>query len=356
MKPDKRSANWIKWRQWEYWPAKAFYYPIVPYLLWLMLRARHLCFWSAANPGIHSGGMGLESKFETILKTPEAFRPKAALIPAGSAASDIRQRRKQAGLAFPLIAKPDLGFRGLLVRKVEGEAALLQYLKRYPTDFILQEYIDLPEEVGVLYQRFPGESRGRITSLTTKEFLSVTGDGKSTVETLIRGKPRALLQLPRIQEEQAGLLSAVPAAGERVGLGIVGNHAKGTRFINSNHLITDALCQAFDRIAQQVDGFYYGRFDLKCRSLEDLQQGRHFKIIEINGVCSEPTHIYDPQRGTYWAALRDIARHWRIIYRTARANRRQGVPYWSHSEAARAFLRLFAYQKQIKKWSAAGLP
>jgi hypothetical protein len=195
----------------------------------------------------------------------------------------------------------------------------------------------------------PGAKKGAITSVTTKEFLHVLGDGQSTVLQLVQQSPRALLQLDRIRALYPHKLGKVPGPGQQVRLGIVGNHAKGTRFINSNDLINEDMVAVFDRISTQIDGFYYGRFDLKCRSLDSLFTGEGLKIIEVNGVCSEPTHIYDPQRGTYWSALRDLARHWSIIYRIARHNRRNGVPLLSHAKTARAFLDLFAYQRKVGK-------
>lgn len=337
----------IKLRNWEYWPSKAFYYPIAPYLIWLMIKARHACYWSAVNPGIYTAGMGMESKFETLQLLPKAYQPKSVLLPAGTERKRTEQLLETAGLRFPLIVKPDLGFRGLLVRKAADLTELMQHLRSKAIPFIAQEYIDWPEEVGVLYYRMPGAERGTITSVTTKEFLHVTGNGQSTVLELIQQSPRATLQLNRIRDLYPQQLSTVPGAGERVRLSIVGNHAKGTRFINSNHLVNAQMIDVFDRISAQIDGFYYGRFDLKCRSLDSLFTGEGLKIIEVNGVCSEPTHIYDPKRGTYWSALRDLARHWSIIYRIARHNRRRGVPILSHARTARAFLDLFAYQRKV---------
>lgn len=345
----KKRPSFIRLLNWEYWPSKAFYYPVIPQILWQMLRSGHMCFFTAANPGIYTGGMGLESKFDTVQKIPERFRPRSLLWRPGESLVSLPLRLQAEGIAFPLIAKPDLGFRGLLVKKVADEGELADYLLRFPVDFILQEYIRLPLEVGVLYYRMPGEERGQVTSITTKEFLCVSGDGRSTVEALIRENPRAVLQLERIRSNNASLLAYIPARGEPVNLGIVGNHAKGTRFINSNHLANEAVCRNFDRIAKEIEGFYYGRLDIKCGSLDALYAGEGMKVIEINGTCSEPTHIYDPQNGTYWSALRDIARHWSIIGRVARANRRRGVPYLSHKRTAREFLRLFAYQRKVRE-------
>lgn len=351
----KQRPFWIRLLNWEYWPSKAYYFPLIPLILWQMLRSRHLCFFTAANPGIYTGGIGLESKYETLLKIPGRYRPRSILFRKGDPTAGLPQRLQQAGIRFPLIAKPDLGFRGLLVKKLGDEAEMMAYLKHYPIDFILQEFIALPEEAGVLYHRMPGEERGRVTSITTKEFLYVTGDGRSTVEALIRNKPRALLQMERIRAGYPALLPQVPAAGEKVGLGVVGNHSKGTRFINSNHLIDEAVCRNFDRISQEIEGFYYGRFDIKCESLDALFTGEGMKVIELNGACSEPTHIYDPERGTYWAALRDIAYHWRLIRRIARANHQRGVPYLPHKTTAREFLHLFAYQRLVRGLEEGGL-
>jgi hypothetical protein len=337
---------------WEYWPSKAFYYPVAPFIIWLMIRARHMCFFTAANPGIYTGGMGLESKYQTLQLLPEALRPKSVLIKTAMPFEEALAQIDAAGLSFPLVAKPDLGFRGLLVKKIADGEALRAYLGQYPIDFIVQELISLPEEVGLLYYRFPGQEKGQVSSITTKEFLTVRGDGRATVLELVHAYPRALLQLERIQKQYPHLLDTVPDIGEKVELGMVGNHAKGTRFINSNAAISDAIISAFDDISKKIDGFYYGRFDLKCASFDALQTGEGLKIIELNGVCSEPTHIYDPERGTYWSALRDIARHWTIIFRIARMNRKKGIRYESHARIAKAFLHLFAYQKKIRQLEA----
>jgi hypothetical protein len=345
----KNKPAFIKLLNWEYWPSKAFYYPVVPYILWLMFRARHICFSSAANPGIYTGGIGLESKYETLLKVPEALRPVSILIKKETAPGKALAEMQRMGLSFPIIAKPDLGFRGLLVKKITDEEGLADYLDRYPIDCILQELIELPEEVGVFYYRFPDEGKGHISSLTTKEFLSVTGDGQHTLSELISNNPRAILQLPRIQAQMPDMLHHIPSLGEEVNLGIIGNHAKGTRFINSNELIDEQMVATIDRISQQIEGFYYGRFDMKCASLDSLRTGVGLKVIELNGTCSEPTHIYDPQKGTYFSAIRAIARNWSIIYRIARANRRKGIRYESHKKIANEFLNLFAYQKMIKE-------
>ena len=58
--------------------------------------------------------------------------------------------------------------------------------------------------------------------------------------------------------------------------------------------------------------------------MAEIRAGR-FKVIELNGVSSEATNIYDP-RGTLWAAYRTLFRQWRLAFRIGAANRALGAP------------------------------
>jgi hypothetical protein len=354
MNRNVQSPFLIKLLNWEYWSANAFYWPMFIYGPLLALRARHACFFTAANPGIKSGGLGVESKYETIIKIPDTYRPATVFIKAGTSFEQVLTAIKEADIDFPLIAKPDIGFRGLLVKKIKQEEALKEYLEKYDIDFLIQEYIDYPAEVGVLYYRLPDQESGCITSVTLKEFLHVTGDGSSTVLELVRENPRALLQEERIKKHYADLIDQVPAEGEKVSLGAVGNHCKGTRFINGNHLIDEQLIRTFDEIGRQIPGFNYGRYDIRCASFEALRQGKDFKILEVNGVCSEPTHIYDPDHISYFGALKAIIKHWSLVRKISSANHRLGVPYTSFSSIFRDVMHLKAYGKRIEDISREG--
>lgn len=320
----------------------------------LALRSRHACFFTAANPGILAGGLGMESKFATVQNLPESLRPKSILAPRGRDLALTLEDIRQAEIEFPLIAKPDIGYRGFLVKKLDNPDQLRAYLSQYQIDFIIQEYLDYPEEVGILYYCLPGSERGKITSLTLKDFLHVSGDGKSNVLELIENTPRALLQLERLQETHWQLFKNVPAAGERVNLGVIGNHSKGTHFINGNQHIDAALQATFDTLAAQVPGFSYGRFDIKCNNLEDLKQGKNFKIIELNGVCSEPTHIYDQSSSNYFSALGTIMQHWTIVRRIAAANHRIGAKHMPESQMLRLLAGLRDYHRKIKAEAKVG--
>jgi hypothetical protein len=75
-----------------------------------------------------------------------------------------------------------------------------------------------------------------------------------------------------------------------------------------------------DRISKTYDGFYFGRYDIRTPSVEDFQQGRNFKVVELNGVTSEATHIYDP-RNSLWDAYRVLFAQWRIAFEIGAQNR-----------------------------------
>ena len=181
-----------------------------------------------------------------------------------------------------------------------------------------------------------------------KKFLQVVGDGKSTVRTLVQQNPRALMQLDRLAHTLPHLLETIPDLGVQVDLGIVGNHSKGTQFINGSAYIDAELSHTFEEVAQAIPGFYYGRFDIKCRNLDLLKQGKDFKIIELNGICSEPTHIYDQHNMSYPKALWTIIRHWTLVGKISSMNHRAGAPYFPTLRILRAFADLKAYMTTLK--------
>lgn len=343
----------IKLLNWEYWSMTAFYWPLYVYFPFLALKSRHLCFFTATNPGIKSGGLGVESKYETIQKIPKSYRPKTILINGTNPLDSILSKMKDSNIHFPIIVKPDIGFRGLLVNKVKDQEELKTYLEKFPIDFLIQEYIDYPVEIGVLYYRLPNKQKGHISSVTLKEFLHIVGDGHSSIAELIYENPRALLQWDRIKERYGKELDNIPQKGQLIKLGVVGNHSKGTRFINGNHLIDAELTATFDAIGAQIPGFFYGRFDIRCESFDSLKIGEHFKILEINGVVSEPTHIYDPNKISYFGALKDILKHWIIVHEIGMANHQLGIPYKPLKELLKEVRAVKQYEKQIEEMSAA---
>ena len=231
------------------------------------------------------------------------------------------------GLTFPVIFKPDLGERGWMVERISNEEDVENYLRRIKIDFVIQECIDKPLEFGVYYRRFPSENHGNVVSIVAKEMLTVEGDGVSSLKELILSKDRARLQWEKLKVKFEDHLERTLAEGEVVELVSIGNHCLGTKFLDGSHLISSELSASFDRISKQVDGFYYGQFDLRVDSIQDLKQG-NVKILELNGCGAEPAHIYHPGYSLS-AALGVLYRHWEDIFRISMENNNRGVNFTS---------------------------
>lgn len=103
----------------------------------------------------------------------------------------------------------------------------------------------------------------------------------------------------------------------------IGNHNRGTKFLSGQHLINQSVLRAMRQVTADLEGFYYGRLDLKIKSLEELSRGEGIKVLEINGVNSEPAHIYDPGMHLL-TAWRTIFKHMNIIYHISKQNRANG--------------------------------
>jgi len=318
----------------EFWPGFIFYTPVYLYLLWQGLRHRSLTLPALANPAMENGGLWGESKrdlFESLSGSGRQWlAPYVSLRRGGPDdvdhdVDDALVRSVEAGIALPFIAKPDIGCQGNGVRIIEDRDQLYHYLSAFPPGrrLIVQELVDKPGEAGVFYFRYPGEARGRISSLTLKFAPSVAGDGQSTLEQLIRADRRAgriaALYLKRLGPDA----QRIPAKGEEVRLVFVGNHCKGSIFRDGGRLVTPALTRRIDDIARCIPDFYFGRFDLRFSSLAGLQAGEDLTLIEFNGSGSEATHVWDADTSLV-GAYRDLFRQMRIMFAIGAENRRKG--------------------------------
>ncbi len=340
----------LSFKNWEYWPSYMFYVPVVPYACYLALKARSFGFFSAVNPCIEGSGNGLESKYETVQLIPEKYKPTTIFIKKGDKTSHILPQLISNNISFPLIIKPNIGFRGLLVKKINSESELTEYVNKYNSiNLILQELIEYKNECGIFYHRIPGEKNGKITSITLKKYPTIIGDGSSSILKLIKNDARAKMYIDLISELNYERLQTVPLKNEEIVLNTIGNHSKGTQFINGNHLITKELTHYFDGLNKEIKGWYYGRVDIKYTNFEELVKGKNFKIIEINGIISEPTHIYDASKGTYLKALKSIKNHWKLTYKIGvKNNKLTKTPFTNLNYLIRLY---FNYKKYLKKVS-----
>lgn len=321
-----------RWRRWEFWPPWVFYPPVAAYCVWLALRHGGPTVFTAANPAIPAGGFVGESKRDLLERlgggvegaAPPPWRFLAGHLSLAERMASLDDFLAEESVAFPLVLKPDAGQRGSGVAIVRGRLAARAYLKRAAGDVIAQVWVD-GLELGLFYVRRPDEQRGRVVGVTEKVLPEVIGDGRRTVRELVLDDDRAVLLADLYLERLAGQLRRVPAAGERVPLAQLGTHCRGAVFLDGGSLATDALTDTVDRLSQSIPGFYFGRYDVRAPSRSAAREGRNLAVLEINGVTSEPTHVYDPRYGLV-TAYRAFFWQWRTAFEIGSENRRRGVP------------------------------
>jgi sporulation protein YlmC with PRC-barrel domain len=290
----------------------------------------------------------MESKKEIYDLIPFEYYPATLFFKASSSVPDILALIKQRNLKYPLIGKPDIGMKGMMVKKLENEKELLSYVTNSKVDFLIQEYIPFKNEIGIFYYRYPNEEKGYISGIVKKELLAVTGNGVSTVEQLLLKNKRAVLQLPVLRKTEKDKMNIVLKKDEEFIVVPYGNHVRGAKFLDDSQLIDEELTKTIDSICKKVDGFYFGRLDICYNDWEELKQGKNFSIIELNGSGSEPTHIYDPRHSVFWA-WKEIAKHWKILYRVSKLNHQlQNTPYMTTRMGLDMFKQNSEYVKLLK--------
>lgn len=344
---DRRSAFF------EFWPWYVIYIPLIIEWLALGLRFGSLSLPTGANPGIEAGGLCGESKDALFARMGPIARAAVAEYCAFAVVGDpvhdfdIAERgMAERGLVLPVVAKPDVGCRGIGVRLIESRTALIDYVTAFPAGerMILQRYTDLPGEAGIYYLRRPGEAHGRIWSLTFKYLPEVTGDGRTSLRELILNDCRARRSPHLYLRQHAARLDWIPGHGERVRLVFTGNHARGAVFRNGKASITPKLTAAVERIASDLPGLQFGRFDVKFASREALERGEGFTVLEVNGAGSEAIQAWDAD-ATLFQAYRALTAQIRLIFELGAANRRAGHQPISTWRMIQAFRR----EKQLMR-------
>ncbi|HAV61662.1 MAG TPA: hypothetical protein DCY13_04765 [Verrucomicrobiales bacterium] len=319
-----------RWVRWEFWPPWLFYAPVAAYCVWLAIKHRGLSLPAAANPGIFAGGLVGESKMEILeplMRSSPGFTAPAALIREGAPEDRVRRLREVCvalRMEPPFILKPDQGQRGAGVKFVRSWEQAAAYLASTDAPMLVQRHAPGPFEVGVFYYRFPSEARGHIFAITEKVFPEIVGDGTSTVAELIERDDRARLLSHVYLRRFAGRRDEVLAPGERLRLVEAGNHAQGCIFLDGRRLQTGELEAVIDEIAQRLDRFFVGRFDIRYADKAAFLAGKEFQIVELNGASAEATNIYDP-RNSLWSAYRTLFRQWGLVFAIGAANRSAGA-------------------------------
>jgi len=325
-------------KHFEFWPPRLFEAPYYAALAWGCLRkrlpARSL---AKANYALDHGELGLGSKFSTQLAFDQAHFPATELLTTEAAkAQSTGPSRTEAWTdqitafankhGFPVIVKPDIGAVGKGVQMVSSQAEIEAVVASLQVDQLLQEFCAAPYEFGVFYVREAG--KGRISGINKKHFPTVTGDGEHTLQQLAEKHPRYTQHWSIFLNHND--LTQVPNKSEEVRLSFIGSHTMGCKFTDSTNLQTPELLNALNAICDPQPGFNFGRLDVRATSEAAFQRGE-FVVIEVNGVASLPTHMFDPDY-----RLRDAYRifleHARLLVDIASEHRTQEMHIDSYSD------------------------
>lgn len=339
-----------RYRYFEFWPAVLFYWPVVFYIIFFTLKYKRGALPAASNPGIEYGGWVGEDKSlicDLIPATHAAYLHYAVITAkTENKLNVLHELLNTLPITYPFILKPEKGLRGAGVRLITCAAEAKAYLQDADFDVLLQEYCDYQHEAGIFYVRYPGASSSEIFSITDKKFPYVIGDGISTLAELILQDKRAQMIAQVYFDRFGAQLNTVPIKGESIRLAESGNHAQGVAFLNGmDTLYSPELHQAFDELANKIEGFYIGRFDVRYKSIDDFRQGKHFKIIEINGAGAEATHIYDPNTRLV-DAYSVLFTQFSMLYEIGAINAKNGIAVPSNTELLRVWWRYLQLSKQ----------
>ena len=320
-----------------------FYIPVALYGLILSLKARSITFFTTVNPCMRYSG-GLEySKMDHYRFLPNEILPKTILINKNIENFKLQNLIIEEQFQFPLIVKPDMGQRGKEVKKVDSLNDLIDFLVQASRDeFLLQEYIEYPLELGIFFIKTPDGKEEKITSITKKKFLSVKGDGKSTLRKIISKNIRAIGHKRKLKRKLKSQWNSVIPKDREILLEPIGNHNRGTEFINANSLISKDLKNVISWVVSHIPDFYYGRINLKTKSIEALLN-KDLKVLEINGVNSEPSHIYDTKTKIK-DAYKDLFWHMDMMFKISQQNRKtKGLKTASFREILVNIYKLYSH-------------
>ena len=325
-----------------FWVSHHFYWQSLLHYFLYSARFRSFTFFSACDPAIELGGMLDENKSDIYKLLPSQYVPKTINLKPPDL--DLNEIQAQ-GMQFPLIVKPNIGFRGYKVALVDNSKELQSYLQQQDPhrEWLIQEYLDHKREYSLLFYRFPDGSRHGISSLIEKIYPFVTGDGKATLGTLVDNYENAFLDRQELMRRLHDRLDVIPAAGEKIQLDTIGNYSRGSKFFSLMEHINDDLIAATLSHFKEVKNMDFFRMDFKADDLEAYKAGR-FGILEINGTKSEPLHIYDRRYG-FWQRSKILIDHWKIIAGIVR--NRRSISNYQFPSTIVGLKSLFAIKKLV---------
>lgn len=289
-----------------------------------------------------------EPKKEMYDLLPINFYPTTFNVQPGYDFELVKNKLKQKEINYPFVVKPEVGCQGILFRKIDTEEQLQNYHKKMPVEYIVQALVDYPMEVSVFYIRHPLEMKGRITGFLHKIPLQVIGNGKDSLETLIKNHPKGNKRIAEMQMKHKDTWKEIIPAGEKYMLSYAANHNRGAHFVDLKQYIDANLLAMFDKISLGINDFFYGRYDILCNNVEDLKNGKNFSILEYNGCGAEPNHFYDTGY-TLLGAYKEITMHWKALYNICKYNSSIGIKPWPYWKGKKFMENIKAHYKMMRK-------
>jgi hypothetical protein len=333
-------AGWRQMMRWEFWPAWQVQAPLLP-VLWRLARQHHgALVFTCANPGLPSGGfVGVpKSVYLRALAGAGVALPRWTRLPPASVdspvkadlrAADLDAWMAQAGLAWPVVLKRDVGGLGRGVRVCRQHEEAQRYFRENLGAVVAQEFVP-GVEFSIWFARDPGAPAARVLAVAEAHFPSVSGDGKHNLDWLILADDRALCSARIFFAKHAARLADIPAAGEMIALSEIAQPGDGAYALDTTaDLATPELAAAVDAFSRSVGGFHFGRFTVRCPAREDLRAGRNLRVISAAGVKAAGSAIRDPRR-TMAEAHRQTIRQWDACFAIGADQRAKGAqpPSW----------------------------
>lgn len=158
-------------------------------------------------------------------------------------------------IKYPFIIKPIICSgknKGVQIIKNKNELIEFNKNKSKNEKFMVQEFFPSKYEVGLLYEKIPYITNGKIVSIVLK---------------IRENKNWIPLQCSNIITNE------------------------GVNCYSKKEFITEELTKSIQKIANNIPGFYMGRFDIGFNDINEFKKGKNFKCFELNGVMGYDLRI-----------------------------------------------------------------
>jgi hypothetical protein len=316
-------------KKYEFWHPRVFEFPFYVYLGWqCLLNLVGIRTLAKANYALDHGEIGLGSKLESQLAFDQRFFLPSDLVEDGLSVEDKKNFifKFIAEHGYPVVLKSNMGCVGKGIVKLNNGADVDRNAPLLMGGFIVQKFTPFSYECGVFYVRVNG--RAKITGINKKHFPTVLGNGTDNLRTLAEKHVRYTAHWDSFLQDLD--TTQVLASGEEKRLSFIGSHTLGCKFTDDSHLLTAELEAAIFEVFESQPGFNFGRVDVKCVDEEAFMLGE-FVVIEVNGVASLPTHMFDP-KFSIWQAYGIFFEHGKYLVKIAREQRHQPMELLSYFE------------------------